>query len=432
MTEAGVQHMKPIRLLHTSDLHIGVENYGRIDPNTGINDRVMDFIRRFDDTVQYAIDQDIDVFVFAGDAYKTSDPNPTYQREFARRVKRLADAGIPAILLVGNHDLPAVARRASSVSIFDTLDVPNVHVGDREDLIEITCRNGQRLQVALAPYPLRSSLIEKEDQRGKSLQELDELLEEKLVLHLRMLADRAAEKPDVPAILVAHFSVHTAERSSEEHMGIGRDAGVPRSALTDLGWRYVAMGHIHRHQSLNGDATPPVIYSGSLERVDFGEEEEAKGFVVVEIDENTTRWEFVEGYRRTARPFLTIPFDARRYADPMAELAAAIERSGDLSETVVRLILELREDQEPGLSSREIAKLLDSAHYVAAIQRNVERPHRERLGGVSVEAKTPQELLSIYLQVKEYPPDRAEILQKCGADLIDEVDQRENAAGRDL
>ncbi len=423
--------MKPIRLLHTSDLHVGVENYGSIDPDTGINHRVMDFIRRFDDTVQYAIDQDIDLFVFAGDAYKTSDPSPTYQREFARRVKRLADAGIPAILLVGNHDLPAVARRASSVSIFDTLEVPNVHVGDREELIEIRCRHGQQLQIGLAPYPLRASLLTKEEQRGKSLQELDELLENALMLHLRLLASRAAEKPDVPAILVGHFSVHTAERSSEEHMGIGRDAGVPRSALTDPAWRYVALGHIHKHQSLNNEAMPPVIYSGSLERIDFGEEKDNKGFVVAEIGDQDTRWEFIQEYRRRARPFLTIPVDVRGASDATAALLAAIERAGDLSETVVRLIVNLREEQEPSLSQREIAKALEGANYVAAIQKIVDRPSRERLGGISVEAMTPKELLAAYLRVKGLPAERAEILQASGSELIDQVDRRETAAGHE-
>ena len=120
----------PIRLLHIADIHIGMENYGRLDPQTGINGRVMDFLRRLNDAVAYALDNEIDVVIFAGDAYKTRDPNPTYQREFARRMKRLADAGIPVVMLVGNHDLPAVAQRATSISIFSTLDVPNVIVGD--------------------------------------------------------------------------------------------------------------------------------------------------------------------------------------------------------------------------------------------------------------------------------------------------------------
>ena len=150
--------MIPIKLLHTADVHIGMENYGRVDPATGINARVMDFLRRLSDMADYAINEGIDVFVFAGDAYKTRDPNPTYQREFSRRIKSIADAGIPVILLVGNHDLPTASKRASSISIFDTLSVPNVFVGDREELREITCRRGQPLQVATVPYPLRSAL----------------------------------------------------------------------------------------------------------------------------------------------------------------------------------------------------------------------------------------------------------------------------------
>ena len=104
--------MQSIRLLHTADIHIGVENYGRIDSATGVNSRVMDFLRRLSDLGDYAIDNDIDVVVIAGDAYRTRDPNPTYQREFARRIKHIASAGIPVVMLVGHHDLPAVARRA--------------------------------------------------------------------------------------------------------------------------------------------------------------------------------------------------------------------------------------------------------------------------------------------------------------------------------
>ena len=67
---------EPIKLLHTADLHIGMENYGRMDPETGIHGRVMDFLRRLNDMVDYAIDEGVDVFVFAGDAYKIARSQP--------------------------------------------------------------------------------------------------------------------------------------------------------------------------------------------------------------------------------------------------------------------------------------------------------------------------------------------------------------------
>lgn len=422
--------MQPIKLLHTADIHIGMENYGRIDPATGINARVMDFLRRLSDIGDYAVEQGVDIFVFAGDAYKTRDPNPTYQREFARRIKRIADAGIPVIMLVGNHDLPAVAKRATSIDIFGTLDVPNVTVGNREALTRITCRRGQPLQVATAPYPLRSALVSREDQQGKSLAELDLLLQNTMIENLQALAAQARQQPDVPAILVGHFSVNEASHGSEQNIMIGRDAALPRSVLADPTWRYVALGHIHKHQSLNGDFQPPVLYSGSIERIDFGEEHEPKGFVLAEIGDGPTTWEFVRGYKRQARPFITVRADVRDAADPTAAVVAAIKGRSDpstgsgrdLSESVVRVIVTLRQEQEALLVEREITRALEGAYFVAALQKDVIRTDRQRLGAVSVEALTPAQLLERYLQVKEVPEARAKLLLEHGAALIQAVD----------
>jgi exonuclease SbcD len=402
--------MKPIKLLHTADIHIGMENYGRVDPETGINARVMDFLRRLSDIGDYAIEQGVDVFLFAGDAYRTRDPNPTYQREFARRMKRIADAGIPVVMLVGNHDLPAVARRATSIDIFGTLDVPNVTVADREALHRVICRNGQPLNVATVPYPLRSALISREDHQGKSLGELDNVLQQVMIENLGGLAEGARREPDTPAVLMGHFSVGEASHGSERNIMIGRDAALPRSVLADPTWRYVALGHIHKHQSLNRDLQPPVVYSGSIERIDFGEEGEPKGFVVAEISDGPTTWEFVPGYRRQARPFVTVRVDARAAVDPTAAVIGAIEARGDLRESVVRVIVKLRQEQEPQLVDREIKRVLEDAYFVAALQKDVERLERQRLGGVSVEALTPLELLARYLEVKGTSPDRAKTL----------------------
>ncbi len=414
--------MEPIKLLHTADIHIGMENYGRVDPATGINARVMDFLRRLSDIGEYAVEQGVDVFVFAGDAYKTRDPNPTHQREFARRIKRIADAGIPVIMLVGNHDLPAVARRATSIDIFGTLEVPNVYVGNREEVIQVACRRGQPLQVATAPYPLRTALLSREQSQGKSLNELDALLQAAMIDNIAALAAQARQRPDVPAILVGHFSVNEASHGSEQNIMIGRDAAIPRSVLADPAFRYVALGHIHKHQSLNADRQPPVIYSGSFERIDFGEEREPKGFVVAEIGDGPTTWEFVRGYRRQARPFVTIRADVRDATDPTAAVVEAIQAKPDLSEAVVRVIVTLRQEQEPRLAEREIFRALEGAYFVAALQKDVERAERQRLGAVSVEALTAGQLLERYLAVKDVPAERAKLLQERGEALIAGVD----------
>jgi exonuclease SbcD len=383
----------------------------------------MDFLRRLSDMADYAIEQGIDLFIFAGDAYKTRDPNPTYQREFARRIKKVADAGIPVILLVGNHDLPNVARRASSISIFDTLSVPNVYVCDREELRQITCRRGQPLQIAAVPYPLRSTVVSREEWQGKSLAELDSVLQNAMIEMIQGLAAQAAEHAEIPAILIGHFSVSEASLGSEQNIMIGRDVTVPRSVLTGPVWRYVALGHIHKHQSLNRDQQPPVIYSGSIERIDFGEEREPKGFVVACIGDGPTIWEFVGGYRRQARAFVTIRVDVSEAADPTAAIVEAIRERGDLSEAVVRVVVRLNQEQEVLLVEREIARACEGIYFAAPLQKDIVRSERQRLGGVSVEELSPLQLLERYLQVRDVSAERAKLLLEQGEAIIKACDE---------
>ncbi len=417
--------MQPIKLLHTADLHVGMENYGRMDPTTGVHGRVMDFLRRLTDMAEFAIEEGVDIFVFAGDAYKMRDPNPTFQREFARRIKLIADAGIPVVMLVGNHDLPPVQRRATSISIFDTLQVPNVYVGADYTVLDITCRRGQRLQVATAPYPLRQDHIAREEGEGKSVAELDRLLSARLTARIMDLGHRAAQNPDTPAILVGHFSVDEAAHGSERNIMVGRDVAVDRSAaLANPVWRYVALGHIHKHQSLNRDEQPPIVFSGSPERIDFGEEREAKGWVVVTLGEAQTVWRFQEQHRRPARPFRTLEVDVRQADDPTARVVQAIEKAGDLSEAVVRLVVVLDEAQEIRLVDRDIKLALRDVYDVASIRREVIRPPRGRLGAVSVEALTPMQVLERYLDTRQTDETRKKQLLEYAETLIREVDSQ--------
>ena len=82
-----------------------MSNYGRHDADTALPVRVMDFLRALDQIVDRAIDEKVDLLLFAGDAYKDRNTQPTFQREWGKRMMRLSQAGIPTLLLVGNHDV---------------------------------------------------------------------------------------------------------------------------------------------------------------------------------------------------------------------------------------------------------------------------------------------------------------------------------------
>lgn len=390
-----------IRLLHFADIHIGMENYGAIDAQTGMNQRVIDFVTRLSEVIDAAISREVDLVIFAGDAFKTRDPNPTYQRAFARQMMRLSRADIPTVLLVGNHDMPVMEKRASSLDIYRTLEVPGMIVGAREELLRIETKRGP-VQVATAPWPQRSRLLQDRDLRAQNVDDLDRELARLVEEEIKRLASLVA--PEIPAVLTGHFSVAGAVFGSERNVMVGRDAVISKSALDDPAWDYVALGHIHKHQDINSGSYPAIVYSGSLERIDFGEESQPKGVCWVELRRGATTWEFQP---LDVRNFVTINADATADGDtPTDAVLRAIERR-DVTGAIVRVRVKLLPEQESRLRPRDIEGALAGARHIAGIARDVQRDVRARVGLEGAESLTPAELLDLYLKSKNTPDERA-------------------------
>jgi len=407
--------MPPIRLIHFADLHVGMENYGKLDPATGTSSRTRDFLDRLDEVVDYALAHKADLAVFSGDAFKTRDPDPTQQREFARRIKRLAEK-IPTLLLVGNHDLPGTVARATSLDIYHVLDIPNVIVGYKPEGRLIETRSGP-VFLAWMPYPARNRLLTDDAHKGKSLPELELALRDAVSGYIRELAAQAAAQGDAPRVLAGHFTISGAVFGSERTVMLGSDVAVLKSAVADPAWDYVALGHVHKFQNLTkGEAgVPPVVYAGSLERIDFGEEEEAKGFCWAEISRGKAEVEFIPV---RARPFHTIRVDVRTEEQPTPAVLAAIAlRGAELKDAVVRVIISLNARQSALLDERAIQKAAADASQVT-IQQDVIEEARARLGTDAAESLSPLELLGRYLQAKAVPEDRAAELLRAAEELM--------------
>src|SRR4030042_941353 len=148
-----------LTILHFADAHIDMANYGRHDAASGLPMRVLDFLKSLDAIVEDAIAEKVDLVLFAGDAYKDRNPAPTFQREWGKRIMRLSRAGIPTLLLVGNHDTSPALGRAHTLDSFDTLEVPNVLVLDRPSFLHPADLWGLLLQLIALPWISRSSLI---------------------------------------------------------------------------------------------------------------------------------------------------------------------------------------------------------------------------------------------------------------------------------
>ena len=408
-----------MRVLHFSDLHIGVENYGRIDPETGLSTRLGDFLYSLDQVVEFALTEGVDLVLLAGDAYKGRDPTQTHQREFAKRLNRLSRAGIPTFLLVGNHDLPAASSRATAVDIFPTLEVANVYVGNSLKNYDVSTPSGP-IQVLAVPWPRRSAILSREDSRGMSIEQVRQALEERLTEGIDIEAKKL--NPDIPAIITAHVTVNGATVGTERSMMLGQDHVLLVSALDRPQVEYVALGHIHKHQILRPDP-PMVVYSGSLQRVDFSEEGDEKGFCVVDLDQTApqgqrmTNFEF---HKLDARIFVTVDVSVEpQDVDPTATVVRAINRK-EIADAVVRVRISLAAESDAHLRETEIREALEPAHFIASISREIVGSRRTRISPTEGEDLQPMQALGLYLDSKNIEGERRKQILRKAEELIEQ------------
>ncbi len=413
-----MERVRKLKILHFADLHLGVETYGRVDPATGLSSRLVDFLSALDRVVDYAIENRVDLVLFCGDAYKTREPTQTQQREFARRINRLSTSGIPIFLLVGNHDLPNAIGRATAMEIFDTLAVKNVYVSNRPGICSIPTGGGV-VQIVSLPWLRRSTLLTREEAKNLSIDQIKERLQQALTDVIA--ASVARLDPALPAILAAHVWVAGARVGSEKMMIMGQEHGLLLSNVAQPAFDYVALGHLHRHQVLGEN--PPVVYAGSLERLDFGDEEDEKGFYVVEIDPDKTAGErcvSFDFHPLSGRRFVTIDVALdEQEADPTATVLRAIaEQEESAREAIVRLNISLPATIESQLRDNDIKDAMKEAYYFT-VARDVQREARLRLGKWTAEELTPLEALRAYLESKNVSQERTKVLLEYGERLIE-------------
>jgi DNA repair protein SbcD/Mre11 len=406
---------KSLKIAHLADTHIGMENYGRINPETGLNQRLHDFLRSLDQAIDGAIEARVDIVVFAGDIYKTRDPTPTHQREFAQRVHRLSAAGVQTVIVAGNHDIPLSLGRATSVDIFRALEVPSVMVARTIGAHVIETQAGP-VQVLAFPWTVRSAVLAQPEFKNHTIAELNQAMIDMNRAKLRR--DAEALDPSLPTIVVGHAHLFGARIGAERLLTMGNDPMYDMQTFDLPGVDFVALGHIHKHQVLN--RAPSVVYAGSIDRVDFGEQDEDKGWVYIEIPEKgRAEWEF-----RTvqARPFLTI--EARVESDNATEdVVRAIVRHADhLDNAVVKLRIDVPPERVGELRDDDIRAQLKGAYYVAPFERTTRQRPRSRWGsaGAALQRAGPIEALTVYLEHQKVDAERRVLLVRHARTLMGE------------
>ena len=410
-----------MKILHTADIHIGVENYGKIDPETRTSTRLSDFLRSFDEIVSFAIQETVDLVIIAGDAYKSRNPSQTHQREFAKRISKLSTNNIPVFILIGNHDSPNIPGPATALEIFPTLDVEKVTIGDQLSNYDISTKSGP-IQIVSVPWIRKGDLSDSKISTTQTIEEINEEIQKKIIYRISELVDSL--DPKLPAILVGHLSTESAITSSEKSMMLSKDYLIPTQNLALPKLDYVALGHIHRHQQLNQN--PRVVYSGSIERIDFGEENDTKGFCLLEIDP-TKSW----GQREVEFQF--IPVNSRKFKtikveidnqdlEPTQTILDEITRH-EIKDSIIQLIIEMSASQSKNVFDNEIRKALSEAYLIAAVKRNIRAETQPRLDTNFSDNISPIEVLKEYLNHRDLDDTKKNAIIDKGYDLINQINE---------
>jgi len=392
---------RSVRFLHLADLHFGTETHGRIDPDSGLPSRLLDFSRSLERVLDQALEMEVDAVLFAGDAYRSGRPTPTQQRELARHVERINRAGLPLLMLVGNHDLPDGRGHANAVDVYRTLRLPNVHVVERPETLRLETRRGP-LQVACIPYPTRGKVFALPGVDPRSLTEdrIRDAMEQALSRFIQEEVQR--RNPTEPLVLLAHMAVSEATLSgSERTMLLAEEPKLLRGLLIQSGIDYVALGHIHRFQDLNPDGQPPVVYPGTLERIDFSEEKDTKGFVIVDVEPGRAKYQF---FPLSCRSFVTIEMDLTGEENPTEALKTRVERE-NLQGAVVRIRCTATNEQSQALDLKQIDQCLKEASCVTALNITPPEEPSVRTRSQLTEASSVAEALKTYFEQQQIPPE---------------------------
>jgi exonuclease SbcD len=359
--------------------------------------------------IDRAIADHVDLVLFGGDAFPNATPAPYVQEAFANQFRRLVDADIPTVLLVGNHDQHSQGLGGASLNIYRTLGVPGFVVGDTLTTHRISTQKGD-VQIITLPWLTRSTLMTRQETQGSSLAEVNQILTDRLEVVIE--AEIRRLDPDLPTVLLAHLMADNATLGAERLLAVGKGFTLPLSLLTRPCFDYVALGHVHKHQNLNKSNDPPVIYPGSIERVDFSEEKEDKGYVMIDLEKGKADWEFCP---LPVRIFRTIEIDVSKQDDPQKALLKGITKY-DIQDNVVRLIYKLRSEQLDLIDNSSLHQALSIAHTYTIQAELVSQLAKPRIPELTASSSIdPMSALQTYLNnredLKEIMPSMLEAAQ---------------------
>ncbi|AFD25753.1 exonuclease SbcCD subunit D [Deinococcus gobiensis] len=264
-----------MRVLHTADFHAGRLLRG-FDRTPEIHDALTEI-------AGLARTERADAVLVSGDLFDTGNPSAGAEHAVFDFFLRLRDAGIPGIVIAGNHD--SAARLASVTGLLGWVGVQVVAqpTANPLDMVRrIETKGGETLTVGALPYLSERRLVKAADLLGGDTGTWRQKYREGMGFFLRRLGEGFSGGS--VNMLMAHATMDGAVPSgSERSMQFDLTNSYTLSGLQlPAGAQYVALGHVHKPQTVS--EAPLACYPGSVIQLDFGEGGEKKQVNLIEVE----------------------------------------------------------------------------------------------------------------------------------------------------
>ena len=373
-----------MKLICFADTHAGVKNYGKIDKETGLNEREIQTLSLLNETVEYAINCNADGVVFAGDMYHKNMPSPTLVNKVNEIMIKLSKNKIKTFVLDGNHDVSKMETTNSGLTQFDTLNIPYFTQSRfyKEEIFE--CDNQKYKFVFLPTYHTKEEIKDYIDNLDTTY----------------------------PTIIIFHGSIKDAELNDWNKME--SDKAIEADIFNKENIVSVVMGHFHKHQIIK--EKPLIFYTGSTNRIDFSEEKQDKGFVELDIDGNKVM-NFKVHKLDHAQKFKKSDIDAKNMSDVKDIEQAIMDKMIDINGAIVRIKVDLNENII--LNEKKIVEYAykQGVYYILKIQKILPDIKTIIEDGIS-NVLSVQESLKQYYKGQKREKERI----KLGSDIVQMVE----------
>ncbi len=261
-----------MKILHTADWHAGRVLHGQ--PRTP---EIRDVLREI---AELARTEAVDLVLVAGDLYDTRNPGAEAEAAIYEFFKTLGDAGIPSVVIAGNHDAPGRLDAAAGLLGLAGVRVFGEPKVARQGGVFTLDVGGETARVAALPFVSERRVVKVHELLGGDPGGWRENYREGMRKLINNLT--ATFRSDAVNLLMLHTTTEGARLAHSEYEFHCTDTYTLQADLFPEACNYVALGHIHKPQRVEGLPENAGRYAGSVVQLDFGEQGDTKYVYILE------------------------------------------------------------------------------------------------------------------------------------------------------